>query len=104
MSQITIEKRDRKLICIDYDGTYTEAPEVFDIFIKALKNRGYRVIICTMRYAEETDEDLIYLLTLVDKIYFSGRKAKKPYLASLGIYPQIWIDDMPEFILGDALS
>jgi len=95
-------KRDPKLICIDYDDTFTAAPDLFKYFIIKAKELGYKVIGCTMRRESEIDEGVQQLQDLVDKLYFTNRKAKKSYLSALRIYPQIWIDDMPEWIFTDA--
>lgn len=100
---LVIRRQDKKLICIDYDGTYTEAPKLFDYFIIKAKELGYTVIGCTMRFDHEMDDGLQQLNRAVDKLYFSGRRAKKKYLAELKIYPQIWIDDMPEWIFTDTV-
>lgn len=32
-------------------------------------------------------------------VYYSSRQAKKDYLKNLEIYPNIWIDDCPEWII-----
>jgi len=36
-------------------------------------------------------------------VYYTGRKAKSPYMVGLGIPIDIWIDDMPFFIERDAI-
>ena len=91
------------LICIDYDGTYTEDPLLWSMFIVQAKNKNHKVICCTMRYEKsEGDEVKMYLEGLVDKIYFTEREAKKKYLSNLGIFPKIWIDDMPELLFYDT--
>lgn len=81
------------LIALDYDGTYTADPELWELFIVSAQNRGHKVIVATMRYESEPIE----IAGL--EVFYSGRKAKRAYLTSLGIIPQIWIDDMPDFIL-----
>ena len=100
--QIIAQYQDEKLICIDYDGTYNMAPELFNYFIIKAKELGYKVIACTMRFESEIDDGLRQLNNVVDTLYFSKRLAKKKYLAKLGIHPQIWIDDMPEWIFTDS--
>jgi len=102
MIEMKLEK-DTKLICIDYDGTYTESPELFDYFIKKAKELGFSVIGCTMRYENEIDEDLRHFEQMVDELYFSERRAKKKYLEELNINPQIWIDDTPEWLFVDSI-
>lgn len=97
------KEKDKKLICVDYDGTYTESPALFDFFIKKAKELGFSVIGCTMRYEYEKDEDLIHFEQMVDKLYFSERRAKKKYLEDLNITPQIWVDDTPEWLFVDSI-
>lgn len=91
-----------KIICLDYDGSYTDFPTLFDVIIDTATKQGHKVILATMRYEEEKDGVLKKLEKKLDKIYFTGRKAKQPYLASLGVYPDLWLDDNPRWILNDA--
>jgi hypothetical protein len=90
------------LICLDYDGTYTADPIFWDQFIDNAKASGHRVICTTMRYEDEGDEVKEYLESRVEAIYFTSRSAKKPWLLQRGIKPDIWIDDMPEWLVQDA--
>lgn len=55
-----------------------------------------------MRYPGEGDYVNEVIGKYVDGIIFTGRKAKKPYVYSMGIYLDIWIDDQPESILNGA--
>jgi len=91
------------LIALDYDNTYTADPELWDSFITMSQGRGHRVIVATMR--DETLEGKIVKIDLglkADDIIFTNRKAKKPFLAAMNIHPDIWIDDIPEFIVANA--
>ncbi len=91
------------IIALDYDNTYTADPELWDDFIVLSRNRGHLVIVATMR--DEALEGKIVKIDLgfkVDDIIFTNRKAKKPFLAALNIHPDIWIDDIPEFITTNA--
>lgn len=93
-----------KIFCLDYDGTYSDFPEIFDAMITCCQKRGYEVILCTMRYEREEDDGLRYLKKKYNiPIYYSGRQAKQKYLAERMIFPNIWIDDNPEWIIRDAL-
>lgn len=84
---------DPLLIAIDYDGTYTADPEGWNVVIMMLKARGHSVICCTHRnYDERIERDIGCI------IYYTERKAKRPFLAKLGIRPHIWIDDNPHWI------
>jgi len=90
------------LFCLDYDETYTEDPILFDGFIQLLKSRGHSVIVATMRYEYEGQEIIDKLGKEVDKIIFTGRKAKMKFVHEMGWYPSIWIDDSPNWIMSDA--
>lgn len=88
------------LICIDFDDTYTKDPVLWNEFILLAKSRGHRVICCTMRYEIEEGEELTQTIgKVVDLIYFTNRNSKKAFLNNLNIFPDIWIDDEPSFIL-----
>jgi len=88
-----------KTICLDYDGTYTDFPELMDLIIKFSKGKSYRVILCTMRYEHERDDGIAYLERTIDAVYFTGKKAKKKFLEEAGERPDIWIDDAPWWIM-----
>lgn len=90
-----------KTICLDYDGSFTEFPELFDMIIKESSRLKYKVILATMRYPHEED---LFLKEINNRIsvYYTSRKAKLPYLESMGIEPDLWIDDRPDFILNNA--
>ena len=87
------------LIAIDYDGTYTEDPKLWDAFIALATRAGHRVICCTMRYEDtEGDEVKDLLRGKVERIFFTGRKNKSEALGTHELVPDIWIDDAPHWI------
>ena len=89
-------------IALDYDGTYTCDPKMWLMFIATCKQRNHEVKIVTMRYPHEiTSMDRALLETNID-IIFTSRNAKKPFALSKGFNPDVWIDDMPEFLFNDA--
>lgn len=93
------------LICLDYDGTYTQDPVLWDVFIASAKTAGHRVICATMRYEDtEGGEVKVALEHLVEKIYFTNRLAKVAWLNHRGIKPDVWIDDSPHWLLNNALT
>lgn len=83
-------------IALDYDGTYTADPGLWDAFIGLAKNRGHEVVCVTMRNVNELPEPIG--LTF----YFTDRKAKVPAMAAEGVKIDIWIDDNPRWLMGDA--
>lgn len=84
-------------VSLDYDGTFTLAP---DMWINFIKNAPPHVkIYCiTMRWEGEADSMDPRLKDLVP-IIFTARQAKREYAKAQGIDVDIWIDDCPEFIL-----
>lgn len=90
------------IICIDYDNTYTADPALWNSFLQQAKKRGHTIICATMRYEIEGEEVKTYLTDKVDRIIFTDRKAKLLYLQSLGINPDVWIDDNPSWLFNDG--
>ncbi len=91
------------LICLDYDGTYTLDPSLWNTFIQSAKGAGHNIICATMRYENaEGDEVKKSLAHLVEKIYFTNRLAKVAWLKERGVKPDVWIDDSPYWLLNNA--
>jgi hypothetical protein len=86
------------LIALDYDGTYTADPHLWDGFIAQARGRRHEVHIVTQRAECEP----VRLGCHVDRIHYTDRKAKRPYMQARGLAVQIWIDDMPDFISESA--
>ncbi len=91
-----------KTICLDYDGTFTEFPELMNMIIDYCARKDIKCILATMRYEEEKDGGLMDIEKVID-VYYTGRKAKADYLKEKGIEPSIWIDDKPYWLYKDAL-
>lgn len=89
-------------IALDYDKTYTADPELWDCFITIAKSRGHSVEIVTMRRREWAEVVPSDLTDRVSRVEYTDRKAKKAHMEALGRPVDIWIDDMPQFILEDA--
>lgn len=87
-------------ISLDYDATYTVAPDMWLAFIKNAPP-NVKIYCITMRWEGEADSMDPRLLALVPVI-FTARQAKRKYAESQGIHINIWIDDMPEWITGDS--
>ncbi len=84
-------------IALDYDGTYTEDPGLWDVFIYEAFENGHDVRFVTWRHFESDTITLPVYLQGVPIIYCDGM-AKKMYCASQGWEPNVWIDDHPEAI------
>jgi hydroxymethylpyrimidine pyrophosphatase-like HAD family hydrolase len=87
-------------IALDFDDTYTRDPKFWDEFILIAKERGHDVRIVTFRMRRMTDPALDYLATIIPVIFTEYTKKRK-FTNSIGWMVDIWIDDSPEFIVGD---
>lgn len=93
------------IIAIDYDGTYNADMKMFAEIIRLMKNYNHTPIIVTMRYEHEEDNFLNNIRSKLAggiQVYYTGRKAKKEFMSNLGIFPDIWIDDNPNWIYEDS--
>lgn len=92
------------LIALDIDGTYTEDMFLWDEFIICAQEQGHDVIAPTMRFQGERPqcEFEAKLRKWKVQIIYTTRKAKQPYLETLGFKPDIWIDDNPSLIFSDS--
>ena len=90
------------LIALDYDGTYTADPGLWHPFVVACRARGHRVFVVTMRFPSEGREVEQRLGRHVDRIIFTAREAKRRHVQRLGHDVDVWIDNHPEYIDGDA--
>ena len=86
------------IIALDYDDTYTAAPEIFNEVVHLFCNReaGHQVVFVTYRDKDrrqgnaDIEEDAERLG--LDIIYTDGKQKKELISAD------IWIDDKPELI------
>lgn len=90
------------VIALDWDGTFTADVWFWTKFTKLAKSCDHQVFVVSMRYQDE--EIRLPADAEVDRIIYTSRKAKTTFLASLGIFPDIWIDDMPAFLMFDAIG
>ena len=97
-------RRTPLLFALDYDGTYSEDPELWQAFIALARQRGHRVMCVTMRYEHENAQVEWQLGGKVDRIVYTGRKAKAKHMKHLGLAPDVWIDDEPHWVLADAAA
>jgi Glycosyl transferase 4-like len=86
------------LIAIDYDGTYTADPEMWEAFARYAKMRGHEVHLVTMRHPSES----VRIGQHITTVHYTDRKGKREYMLARELHVGIWIDDMPDFIVTDA--
>jgi lambda family phage portal protein len=92
-----------KLIAIDFDDTFTAAPDLWKQFIELAEMRGDTVVCVTGRRGSESDKaEIGASLPSSVEVYFAGLSAKRDYMKSINVFPDIWIDDKPERITNEA--
>ena len=82
-------------IALDYDGTYTKAPDFWDKFIRDCASHGHTIICVTMRYPTEP-------VQMICPVVYTSREAKARHTMMNGIEFDIWIDDNPLWIYQNA--
>ena len=100
------EKREKNLcVALDYHKTYSADPKFWDTFIYMCWMRKWDVY-CVSHAMDDDErqalEDSIGKVIGMDKVIETNGKAKLPYVESLGIDIDIWIDNNPEHIIKDA--
>lgn len=90
----------KTLFALDYDDTYTRDPDLWLAIIDMILAKGHDMVVATMRCSWER-EDMDPRLLEKLAVQFCCGKAKKPFLARMGLYPHIWIDDNPKWIDND---
>jgi hypothetical protein len=78
-------------INIDYDGTYTNNPDMWDEIIETMNKYGCKVYCITKRYGK-LDERKPQVPTI------HAMKSKLEASVASGINIDIWIDDKPQSI------
>lgn len=78
-------------IAIDYDGTYTADPPLWNEWIAQASGRGHEVVCVTMRYPHEQ-------VQMPCEVIYTSRQAKALFMAGLNRCPAVWIDDSPHWI------
>lgn len=82
-------------IAIDYDGTWTADPDLWEKFAGIAAQKGHKVIIATGRHYYS--DDMRVLPKWLTVIYTKGQ-LKEQALLKEGIKVDIWCDDMPGMI------
>ena len=79
------------LIALDYDGTYTKDPALWNQFIIDAVAAGHRIVTVTMRGPRAA-------LTVPMEVFYTGGTPKADYVKAQGLKVDIWIDDDPWLI------
>lgn len=87
------------LIALDYDNTWTKAPELWAQLVRDFRAQGHRFICVTSR--PETYANKQELSTSIGQhmaVIYCNHTAKAKVAKQRGYKPDIWIDDRPETI------
>lgn len=88
---------------IDYDDTFTAAPELISAFVLDAESRGHRVILVTAR--RETEDSLLDIRECLASfgcrlpIVFTHLGSKLEAVKKRNIKVDIWMDDNPEALV-----
>lgn len=99
-------------IALDYDGTYTNDPDLWMAFVNNAIARGHQVFVVTMRYPSEArsmDPALLQILaqqkprkkaagSISPWVIATSREAKAPVCLEHLVEIHIWIDDNPKAV------
>ncbi len=87
-------------IALDFDETFDKDPHLWSEFVTNCKMRGHIVMFVTMRYPTEVDDIEGYANRLDIPVIYTSRKQKRGYCSLVhNFFPDVWIDDSPEFIV-----
>lgn len=90
-------------VVLDYDETYTKAPDVWDAFIELVKAKGHTIVCCTYRHDDGYNDDVEGNMGKhnVEIVYAATFPDKWKAMHAAGFNPEnaIWIDDCPQFIM-----
>ena len=96
-----VDAPKRLNIALDYDGTYTAAPDLFGMLVAHAVSLGHRVYVVTMRTEREGEGVRKTVGHQVHKVICTSRQGKQAFCDRAGIRIDIWIDDMPRTIVED---
>lgn len=90
------------IVAVDYDNTYTAAPELFEKLIKLFQEDGHTVICVTGRGLDMSKPVMDSIGKLIPCV-FAGGEWKKDAAEKQGYKVDVWIDDNPSYIMKQVL-
>ena len=85
------------ILAIDYDNTYTMAPDIWDETIKLFLSAGHTVVCVTAR-PEVMGQVVLDSVGKLVPVVFAGGEWKRETAIKHGYKVDVWIDDAPEYI------
>jgi hypothetical protein len=86
------------IIAIDYDGTYSAHPSLFDKAIKLFQEGGHTVICITNRTSTVKKHEIVNSIGQLVPVIFAGSDWKKDAAIANGYRVDVWLDDNPSSI------
>lgn len=75
---------NKNLLAVDFDDTISARPSLWLDVLETFRNFNFEVIVVTYRQPNCDPEDLQFLVDKGFKVYYTGQKAKRPFLSSGG--------------------
>jgi len=88
------------IIAIDYDDTFSADPEFWTFVIEHGKSRGHAFVCVTARCGSPEDRHELREALPNIPFHFSCDEPKADYARRYGLGIDVWIDDMPGWIVG----
>lgn len=86
-------------IALDFDDTYTRDPEFWNDFIESALARGHDIRIVTFRKSTMRDP---LLDKMIIPVIYTEYQQKRQFTNKINWIVDVWIDDSPEFIVGQT--
>src|SRR5271157_1106932 len=87
------------IIAIDYDNTYTAAPELWDQVIRLFQETGHTCICITGRTQETLmAKPVMDSIGKLVHVIFAGSQWKREAAEKHAYKVDVWIDDNPEYV------
>jgi hypothetical protein len=82
-------------IALDYDETYTDAPELFKLLVQTALEHGHTIFFATYRCANGDNSDIESDAEMLGiKIFYTEGQQKQHV-----VHADVWIDDQPQTIV-----
>lgn len=84
---------------VDYDGTFTADPELWQQIVPLMKARGHCVIMTSQRCAKYAGEMKAAGAGIFDAIVYASGQTKEDAARASGYEVDVWVDDSPYSVL-----
>ena len=91
-------------LALDYDDTYTKDPLLWNWFAAEALKRGHQVYCVSARGNQHMDDPKMTIGRVIgpENCFGTGLRPKRAFMRDVHkIKIDVWIDDMPEYIVDD---